>query len=116
MHEYAIVQSIIEIAAREAKNADAGKIIEIKLAIGDLSSIIDESVSMYFDIISKGTAAEGARLVFRRIPAVFECTYCGNEFDRPVKSFDCPLCGGPGVLLDAGAGREFYIESLEVDA
>lgn len=113
MHEYAVTQNIVEIAVKEAKAAGAGRIIEIKIVIGDLSSIIDESVDMYFEILSKGTLAEGARLKFKRMPAVLNCSSCGNSFNKPGKGFECPLCGGSGKLT--GAGREFYIESLEVE-
>ncbi len=113
MHEYAVTQSIVDIAVKEAEKAGASRISEIRLVIGDLSSIIDESVSLYFDIISKGTAAEGARLVFKRIPARFACPACGLEYDKPERGFECPGCGSTGRL--AGGGKEFYIESMEVD-
>lgn len=113
MHEYAVTRNIVDIAVKEAEAADAGRILEIRLVIGDLSSIIDESVSMYFDIISKDTIAEGAKLVFKRMPALFLCKSCGREFEKPRSGFSCPHCGGEGRLTDAG--REFYIESMEVD-
>lgn len=113
MHEYAVTQSIVEIAAREAEAAGAQKILEIRLVIGDLSSIIDESVSMYFDIISEGTLAQGAKLIFKRLPAKLICNMCGVEYEKPLRGLDCPSCGGEGRLIDAG--KEFYIESLEVD-
>lgn len=113
MHEYAVTKSMIDIAVKEADKAEAGKITEIRLVIGDLSTIIDDSVQMYFDILSEGTAAEGAKLVFNRKPAIFRCRECGNEFVKPAKGFDCPKCGGLGTPTDAG--REFYIESMEVE-
>jgi hydrogenase nickel incorporation protein HypA/HybF len=113
MHEYTITQNIVDIAVREAEAAGAKKITEIRLVIGDLSSIIDESVSMYFEMMCKGTAAEGARLVFRRVPAGLICRGCGNKFDKPKRGFECPECGYTGSLT--GEGREFYIESLEVE-
>ena len=113
MHEYAVTKNIIEIAVKEAKAANAGKILEIKLVIGDLSSIIDESVQMYFEIISQGTVAEGAKLSFKRKPAILYCSSCAENFEKPGKGFECPVCGSTGTLT--GAGREFYIESLEVE-
>lgn len=113
MHEYAVTKSIVDIAVKEAKAANAVKITEIKLVIGDLSSIIDESVNMYFEIIGKDTIAEGAKLIFKRMPAVLYCNRCRKNFEKPVKGFECPECGCTGALTDAG--REFYIESLEVE-
>lgn len=113
MHEYAITRSIIQTVVEEAAKVGSDKITEIRLVIGDLSSILDESVQMYFDLIGKGTAADGARLVFKRIPAQFRCKACGFIYDKPVKGFDCPQCGGAG--FPTGVGNEFYIESIEVE-
>jgi hydrogenase nickel incorporation protein HypA/HybF len=113
MHEYDVTKNMVEVAVREAKAAGSDKILEIRLVIGDLSSIIDESVSMYFDIIAEGTAAEGAKLVFKRMPATLICRSCGREYEKPKSGFDCPACGGEGRLTEAG--REFYIESMEVE-
>jgi len=114
MHEYAVTKNLIDIAVQEASKAGASRITEIRLVVGDLSSYVDESVQMYFDIISKGTPAEGARLSFTRIPAEFVCAECGLRFERKGRSFDCPDCGGPGSL-DEEKGREFYVESIEVE-
>jgi hydrogenase nickel incorporation protein HypA/HybF len=113
MHEYAVTQNMVEVAVREAAAAGSKKILEIRLVIGDLSSIIDESVSMYFDLLSEGTAAQGAKLIFRRMPAKLVCQGCGKKYEKPRTGFDCPSCGGEGRLTDAG--REFYIESMEVE-
>lgn len=113
MHEYAVTQSMISMAVEEANKAEASKILEIRLVIGDLSTIIDDSVQMYFDIMSEGTIAEGAKLIFNRVKAEFKCKECGEVFIKPNKGFDCPKCGGLGT--PTGKGREFYIESLEID-
>lgn len=113
MHEYAVTQSMLNIALEEAKRVNAKKILEIRLVIGDLSTIIDDSVQMYFDIMSEGTVAQGAKLVFNRVKAEFKCKDCGEVFIKPLKGFDCPKCGGMG--MPTGVGREFYIESLEID-
>jgi len=113
VHEYAVTQSMITMAVEEANKVNASRIIEIRLVIGDLSTIIDDSVQMYFDIMSEGTLAEGAKLVFKRVKAEFECKACGEVFVKPPQGFDCPKCGGLGT--PTGVGREFYIDSLEIE-
>lgn len=113
MHEYAVTQSMMSLALEEAHKAEASKILEIRLVIGDLSTIVDESVQMYFDIMSEGTIAEGAKLVFRRVRAEFRCKSCESVFVKPAKGFDCPKCGALGT--PTGVGKEFYIESLEIE-
>lgn len=113
MHEYAVTKSIVDMAVKEAQKAGASRIMEIRLVIGDLSSIIDESVNMYFDIIGKGTPAEGAKLIFRRVPAGLVCNGCGMKFGKPKNGFECPECGTTGTLTEEG--KEFYMESMEVE-
>jgi hydrogenase nickel incorporation protein HypA/HybF len=113
MHEYAVTQSIIRIAATEAERAGANKITAINLVIGDLSTIVDDSVRLYFSMIAEGTPAEGAELNFRRIPAEFFCKVCGKSFVKPAHGFECPTCGNYGTPTEVG--KEFYVESIEVD-
>ena len=113
MHEFAVTQGMLDTVLQEAGKHGAAKVTEIRLVIGDLSTILDESVQMYFDIMSKGTMAEGAKLIFRRIASRFRCKQCGNEYDKPRLGFECPSCGGLG--LPTGVGKEFYIESIDVE-
>ncbi|MCX7747123.1 MAG: hydrogenase maturation nickel metallochaperone HypA [Clostridia bacterium] len=113
MHEYSITKGVLNTVIEEAQKAGAKKITEIRLVIGDLSTIIDESVQMYFDILSEGTLAEGAKLAFKRIAAEFKCKECGNIYNKPQSGYNCPECGGMG--MPTGVGREFFIESIEVD-
>jgi Zn finger protein HypA/HybF (possibly regulating hydrogenase expression) len=113
MHEYSVTMGLIKMVVEEAKKVKAKKVDEIRLVIGDLSTIIDDSVQMYFDILSKDTLADGAKLVFKRVEAQFECTACGNIYNKPKIGFDCPVCGALG--RPTGVGKEFYVESIEVE-
>ena len=113
MHEFAVTQSIVRMVAEEAKKAGGGRILEIRLVIGDLSTIIDDSVQLYFDILSEGTAAQGARLVFKRVRAEFLCKACNARFIKPETGFQCPQCGALGTPTEVG--REFYVESIELE-
>jgi hydrogenase nickel incorporation protein HypA/HybF len=113
MHELPVTESILEIALRHGTQAGATRITAIHLAIGQLSSIIDESVQFYWDMISEGTLAEGAVLHFRRLPAVFLCSDCEKRYEPETEDFSCPQCGGTHVRLIAGS--EFQVEAIEVE-
>jgi len=113
MHELSVTQSILDIACRHAAEADAERIVSIQLVIGDLSSIVDDSVQFYFDFISQDSLAEGAKLVFRRIPIELACRACGHKWNPPDNDWQCPTCGQ--LQADAITGREFYVESIEVE-
>jgi len=113
MHELAVTQGMLSIVLEHAEKAGAKKVTDIYLVIGDLSTFVDDSVQFYFDFLSKGTIAEGARLHFRRVPATFRCWNCGATFTLDGMELSCPHCGG-GRLETIG-GKEFYVESIEVE-
>lgn len=112
MHELAITEEILRIAIEHAERADVEHITDIHLVIGELSSVVDDSVQFYFDFTSPGTIAEGAALHFRRLPTRLRCRGCGHEFEPDGTDWRCPACESMGG--DVVAGREFYLDSIEV--
>lgn len=97
-----------------AQQNRARRITAINLIIGDLGSIVDDSIQFYFDILSRDTLAEGAKLNFRREPATATCLDCGHQFTVSIPLMPvCPACDS--VRLQVIGGREFYVESIEVD-
>lgn len=114
MHELPITQGVLDTAIAAAQRAQARRILAIDLTIGALSGIVDDSVQFYFDILSQGTLAEGARLRFRRLPASATCLECGAAFAAtPPLAPACPACGSTALRVQGG--REFFVESIEVD-
>jgi len=113
MHELSVTESILEISVRHANQANAKHITNLYLVIGQLASIVDDSVQFYWDIISKGTIAEGANLHFRRLPAQFLCLDCSHHFSPDDDCFSCPICKSDHVKIIAG--DEFYMEAIDVD-
>ncbi len=110
MHELPVVLDIVRIVEEEASKRGFKEIAQIDLVIGELSSVMDESVQMYFELMAKNSICAGAKLVFEFRPAMLKCSACGNEFPH-AQSFECPACGGDSVLI-TGTGREFYIRSI----
>ncbi len=110
MHELPITEGILKIATEAAGGR---RITTIHLVVGELSSIVDDSVQFYFDMLSKGTLAEGAMLDFQRLPATVLCRDCGksSEVRAPLPP-ECPHCGS--VLLQVTGGRELRVDSIEV--
>ncbi len=113
MHELSVTESILKIALDHASKANAARIVAINLVIGDLSSMVDDSIQFYWDVIAKDTIAEGARLRFRRVPVEFQCRSCSERF-RPVgEEFSCPKCGS--FSLKVITGEEFFVEAIDVE-
>jgi hydrogenase nickel incorporation protein HypA/HybF len=112
MHELSVTESILQIALKHARAGNAQYITDIFLVIGDLSSIVDDSVQFYWDHIAAGTIAEGAKLHFRRIPAELECLSCGSKYQPEPGELICPECSSADVRIVKG--DEFFMEAIEV--
>jgi hydrogenase nickel incorporation protein HypA/HybF len=113
MHELPVTEGILTLALTTARQAGRERITAIDLVIGDLSSIVDDSIQFYFDLLSQGTAAQGAALHFRREAARLICRACGRrgEMHAPLPH-TCPACGSS--RLQVVGGQAFYVESIEV--
>jgi hydrogenase nickel incorporation protein HypA/HybF len=113
LHELSVAQSLLDIALRHAKQADATRITDLHLLIGDLASIVDDSLQFHWDMISQGTLAEGAQLHFQRIPTELRCDECGHTYQPGRGELVCPSCAG--VRVRVVRGEEFQLESIEVE-
>ena len=102
MHELPVTESILEIALRHAQKADATRITDLHLVIGQLATLVDDSIQFYWDMIAKDTIAEGARLHFQRIPAELLCLDCGNRYAPGDEILACPKCQSVRVKVTAG--------------
>lgn len=113
MHELPVTQSILEIALRHAGQHNARRVRTIYVVIGQLSSIIDDSIQFYWDMIAEGTPAEGAKLEFRRLPAVLHCQNCGEKYTPLPGELACPKCESMHVKVISG--EEFYLEAIDIE-
>ena len=113
MHELPITEQIIKIATEHGQKARASSIRLIRIVVGKRSGFISESIQMYFDIVSKGTLCEGATLEIEAVAPMLRCPACLTLFERQPMRFDCPACGEDGEPTEIG--REFYIDSIEIE-
>jgi len=114
MHELPITQNILKIALDYGEKSNATQITDLFVVIGQLSSVIDESIQFYWGMIAKDTIAEGAKLHFKRIPARLECTECETVYmieDGELTT--CPECDSAKIKVLAG--KEFQLESIQIE-
>ncbi len=113
MHELAVTEQVLAIALRHAAAVQATQITQIHLVVGQLSSIVDDSVQFYWRIIAAGTIAEHAHLRFERRPARMRCLACNARFSLAgQQDFVCPVCGSPDIVVEGG--DELLLDSMEV--
>ncbi len=111
MHELALTEDILAAALEAAERAGARAIRQLHLTLSSASHIEPETVRLHFALISRGTPAEDAELIFsvRRVEQV--CRNCGQSF---VVSSDlaCPHCGVPALPDHEG---EMRLDDIDVD-
>lgn len=113
MHEMSIALSIIDLAAEQAKKADASKIVEIELDIGTLSGIEIEALNFAMEIAVKDSVLESAEIKINRIEAVSECLECGHIFESEGFISHCPECKEMNTRVFKG--KEMQVKSLLVE-
>jgi len=113
MHELSVTTHLLDLALRHAERAQAKRIVRLNLLIGELATVVDDSVAHYWDIISRDTPAEGAKLNFDRVPGRMQCLPCEHDYAVAGGQLSCPICAGTRVRIIAG--REFRLVSIEID-
>lgn len=113
MHELPITQSLLKIALDHASKVNATRVTDLHIVVGELASMVDDSVQFYWAIIAKDTIAEQATLHFRRVPTEFQCINCFETYHPTHKELACPKCNGVGAKIIKG--EELTLESIDVE-
>jgi hydrogenase nickel incorporation protein HypA/HybF len=113
MHELAVTESILEIAVKYGEQAEARRVTDLYLVIGRLSSLVDDSVQFYWDVLSEGTLCAGSKLHFQRIPAEMRCLNCGKDYTLTGELTPCPECDSAKVQVISG--DQFFLDSIEIE-
>ncbi len=79
MHEFSFAYNIFQVAEATAIKNNAKKITEVLLEIGELTLIVPELLQRSFEMATKGSIAEGAKLTIQITPGKIKCKECGKE-------------------------------------
>ena len=111
MHEYSIVQALLERVELEAKRHRASSVAEVSIAVGRDSGVDSGLLATAFELVRSGTVARDARLRVREVEPRWVCTDCA----RPIPTggvLCCADCGAPAKLVE---GDELVLERLELE-
>lgn len=121
MHEMPVTQAMLNMVLEQAGGR---RVLRIRLRVGELSPVVPHSVALFFEYLSRGTNAEGARLEVERAPLETTCPACGARQMYPVPhdlrpqivlatalARGCP-CGARALKLTGGSG--FDLIDLEI--
>jgi hydrogenase nickel incorporation protein HypA/HybF len=111
MHEYSIVQSLVDsVAAAVGTRSDAA-VHRVHVAIGELAGVDCTLLATAYEVFRDGTLCEHAALTIDRIPARWECPRCGAVMQRG-GFLRCALCHEPANLA---AGDEIVLQRIELE-
>jgi hydrogenase nickel incorporation protein HypA/HybF len=114
MHELSIVASIVDTVTESAAAYPGARVVEVRLRVGALASVVVDSLEFCWGIATEGTELQGARLMVKTLPVVVWCVPCAREVElQGVQSFRCPICGE--ATMDVRQGRELEIEAIEIE-
>ena len=114
MHELSIISSIVESVTESLTAYPGAQVLEVRLRVGALASVVEDSLQFCYEIATEGTPLAGSKLVVNVLPVVMHCDPCGQDVTLPsLQSFRCPQCGEP--VADLRQGRELEIESIEIE-
>ena len=113
MHEYSIVQALLEQCEHHARANDAQAITKVVVKIGQLSGVEPHLLEVAFDTFKMQTVCARAKLVLNVQPLVIECLSCGRQSTLEEPRYRCPHCESSEVTVQDG--EEMYLMSLEME-
>jgi hydrogenase nickel incorporation protein HypA/HybF len=113
MHELSIASNLMDIVKQAVDGQNVSRVTSLHITIGELSTVVPDCLAFAFEIISKGSVAEGARLEFERKPLIGKCGNCGREFHVENYVFLCPDCESRNIEILSG--KEFMLKSIECE-
>lgn len=115
MHEMAITRSVVDIVVDKAQAMGATRVGAVYLTIGELRDIVESIFVDMFGWMARGTVAENAKVVIKRVPLMVKCRRCGDVYHLDVHDDSTWPCARCGVRdYDLVSGNEFMIDNLEV--
>lgn len=112
MHEMSLCEGIRGIIEDQARVHDFARITVLRLEIGKFAGVEKAALSFAFDVVMRGSPAEGARLEMIDLPGRALCYGCGKEVEIEDRFAVCPLCGSAKLMPQGG--DEMRIKDMEV--
>lgn len=113
MHEFSLVNAIIDTLETAASENGWEKICSVTLRVGAMRQVVPEIMKFAFEVAREGTVLKDATLELVDVPIIIHCPSCGKTWGEEHVGLRCPFCGGDGATMVHG--MELDIDSVEVD-
>lgn len=111
MHELSLIENIIEIVLAEMPKHSLSRVENIALRVGQMRQVVPEALLFGFEVLSKGTVLEGAKLTIEHVPVKGCCRQCGHNFILKDWLIGCPDC--EAAEFEIISGKELEIVEFE---
>ena len=113
MHEYSIVQSLLNSCEEHTKENGSSKVLKVVVKIGVMSGVEPDLLQSAFDTFKESTICENAEFVLNVQNIVVKCRECNKETVLKKLEYSCPIC--KSVELDILDGEDMYLMQLELE-
>lgn len=113
MHEYSVVQSLLNDVKDLPGVSLLEQVREIELSVGEFSGVDSDLLQLAFDQVKETNPQLNARLLIKSTPLQATCETCGIEFAPRDWKFQCPRCLSDTVRITSG--DRLVLERIRVD-
>ena len=111
MHEYSIVQSLLDAVRAEGEARGATSVTRLRVGLGELSGVDPELLTSAWEAFRERTICANAGLELGRVEARWQCPLCDSRIPRG-HPLQCVNCHRPARLVQ---GDELTLESVDLE-
>lgn len=113
MHEMSICEGILQVIEDQALAQKFSEVKRVCLEIGPLAGVELEALHFSYDVVVRGSIAEGSQLEVISLSVNGWCMPCAKSVDVKQRYDACPECGS--YQIEIGGGDELRIKNMEVN-
>ncbi len=113
MHEMSLAESVREIVDEIARSNGARSVTAVRLEIGKLAQVEIEAMRFAFDVVKRGSLADGARLEIVEIDGSAWCMRCSHAVVIAQRGDACPKCDS--YQLQVTGGDRMRVMDIEIE-
>jgi hydrogenase nickel incorporation protein HypA/HybF len=112
MHEMSLAEGMRGVIEDAARAQGFARVRTVWLELGQLAAVEREALRFSFDVVMRGSLADGAALEIVEVPGMAWCMQCSESVPLAERGEPCPRCGS--YQLQVTAGTEMRVKELEV--
>ncbi len=112
MHEMSLCESLIGVIEESAQKEGFTKVTRVRVEVGRFAGVEQSAMRFGFEVVARGTLAQGAVLDFVDVPGSAWCFDCGRTVELENRLDPCPICAG--TRLQPSGGMEIRLKDMEV--